>query len=281
MYSDLSSAQYAALLRPLRTDRVGKHKGHSHMQAWDIRRTMIRIFGFANWDQQVISCDLVREIETKTGDRSRWTVVYRVLMRLTIKDKYGEIMAVYEDGAAGGSSNQPLLDDAHDNALKTAMSQALKRCAINLGDQFGLALYNRGGQPDENDERFIFPVVGVTLLEPPRSDDETGTGQPELPADPVVLPGPDDEPQEPQDWPEVAAPPVEPEMISEEMFYSLDAMWDEIGYRDGAARRKVASMILRRNVEGFQTLTMAEAKLLSERLIEKRREVRLEGQTKS
>jgi hypothetical protein len=30
-------------------------------------------------------------------------------------------------------------------AIKTAESQAFKRCAINLGDQFGLSLYNNGG----------------------------------------------------------------------------------------------------------------------------------------
>jgi hypothetical protein len=29
-------------------------------------------------------------------------------------------------------------------AIKTAETQALKRCAINLGDQFGLSLYRNG-----------------------------------------------------------------------------------------------------------------------------------------
>ena len=34
--------------------------------------------------------------------------------------------------------------DAHDMAIKTAETQALKRAAINLGDQFGLSLYKKG-----------------------------------------------------------------------------------------------------------------------------------------
>jgi hypothetical protein len=45
--------------------------------------------------------------------------------------------------------------DVHDMAIKTAESQALKRCATNLGDQFGLSLY-RNGSAD--------PVVTVTLV---------------------------------------------------------------------------------------------------------------------
>lgn len=40
--------------------------------------------------------------------------------------------------------NQPSLGDAHDQAMKTALSQGLKRCAANLGDQFGMSLYNGG-----------------------------------------------------------------------------------------------------------------------------------------
>ena len=37
-----------------------------------------------------------------------------------------------------------MIGDAHDMALKTAESGALKRAATNLGDQFGLSLYNDG-----------------------------------------------------------------------------------------------------------------------------------------
>jgi hypothetical protein len=41
-------------------------------------------------------------------------------------------------------------------AIKTAESDALKRAAINLGDQFGLSLYNNGATA---------PVVIQTLSE--------------------------------------------------------------------------------------------------------------------
>ena len=38
--------------------------------------------------------------------------------------------------------NQASVGAAHDLAMKSAISQALKRCAANLGDQFGLSLYS-------------------------------------------------------------------------------------------------------------------------------------------
>jgi hypothetical protein len=51
--------------------------------------------------------------------------------------------ASYTEWAAGDATN-PTLADAHDQAIKTAESQAFKRCAVNLGDQFGLSLYKNG-----------------------------------------------------------------------------------------------------------------------------------------
>jgi hypothetical protein len=42
-------------------------------------------------------------------------------------------------------------------AIKTAESDALKRAAINIGDQFGLSLYNNGSTT---------PVVVKTLVAP-------------------------------------------------------------------------------------------------------------------
>jgi hypothetical protein len=41
-------------------------------------------------------------------------------------------------------------------ALKTASSDAMKRCAINLGDQFGLGLYDNGS---------LEPIVKATLVD--------------------------------------------------------------------------------------------------------------------
>lgn len=138
----LTHKQYSYLVQPLASIRVKPDgKGMSHLQAWDVRRHLIRVFGFGGFDVETIGVHLISQMEGKPG---RWTVVYRADVRLTIKGADGSIIARYEDSATGDAINQPSLGDAHDLALKTALSQGLKRCAVNLGDQFGLGLYNKG-----------------------------------------------------------------------------------------------------------------------------------------
>jgi len=143
----LTQGQVDALLAPLHPGRVRQLRGNSHLEAWDIRRHLIRVFGWGGWDFTVLSCEVVSERsqwEEKNPLKGRHSVVYRVTGRLTIRDPEGTVLAHFDDGATGDSQNQPSLGDAHDQALKTAMSQALKRCAANLGDRFGLSLYANG-----------------------------------------------------------------------------------------------------------------------------------------
>lgn len=142
----LTEQQVGFLLTPINDNRVRNLRGMSHLEAWDVRRQLIRIFGFEGFTIETLSLDLVAEREAKQGERSRWTIVYRAQVRLTVKATDGRPLAMFEDAAAGDAINQPSIGDAHDLAMKTALSQALKRCAVNLGDQFGLSLYNDGSK---------------------------------------------------------------------------------------------------------------------------------------
>jgi recombination DNA repair RAD52 pathway protein len=127
------------LLRPIDPSRVGKDgKGFSHVEAWDIRRTMNAIFGFGEWSADVTDMQLIYEEAKEVTGKTRWSVAYRARCSVTV---WG---AVYAEWAAGDATNYPSRADAHDQALKTAESQAFKRCCVNLGDQFGLSLYNGG-----------------------------------------------------------------------------------------------------------------------------------------
>jgi recombination DNA repair RAD52 pathway protein len=152
----LSDLQIAQLLRPVDPDRVGSDgKGFAHMEAWDIRRYLIRIFGFGGHDTDLLESTLIAETcipdHQKKDKNGRpygnpfdaWTVIYRVAVRLSVKVD-GIELGHWHGIATGDATNQPSRADAHDLALKTADSQALKRAATNLGDQFGLSLYNKG-----------------------------------------------------------------------------------------------------------------------------------------
>jgi hypothetical protein len=143
--------QITQLLKPIAKQRVLQDgKGHSHVSQQDVTAHLIRMFGFGGFDTEVLSIDCVFAEPTKsiskgkqTPDPNRYDVCYRALMRLTVKDAAGKPVAQYEDGSTATAQNQTL-GDGHDLAYKSAISLAKKRCAINLGDQFGLSLYNKG-----------------------------------------------------------------------------------------------------------------------------------------
>lgn len=198
--STLTDPQLKILLAPVNPKRVGSTRGLAHMEAWDIRRQLIRLFGFGGYSTETLALDLIAERETKQGEKSRWTVVYRAQVRLTIYGTDGKQLGFWDDGAAGDSVNQPSLGDAHDMAMKTALSQALKRCATNLGDQFGLSLYNDGSPA---------PVVNWSAAHPPKPvTDEPAQPMPALDADPPVKPEPQPEPQRDETPQQEPVPPV-------------------------------------------------------------------------
>lgn len=152
----ISKEQYERLLMNLPSSRVANRKQGNmtlaYLEAWDVKAHLIRFFGFGGWSADVIESSLAYEDK---GEKN-WNVGYKVVLRLTLHGAgpSGENVT-YTEAAVGSAIGARA--DAHDNAIKTAESDALKRCAINLGTQFGLSLYDQGSRKD---------VVGWTLREP-------------------------------------------------------------------------------------------------------------------
>lgn len=145
--SAFNTRQTQQLLAAIKPNRVLKDgKSHSHVSQQDITAHLIRVFGFGSFDTDIIKVECVYEQE-RVNDKgvlmNRWDVCYRALLRLTIRDTEGREVCHYEDGSTATAQNQTR-GDAHDLAYKSALSLAKKRAAINLGDQFGLSLYNKG-----------------------------------------------------------------------------------------------------------------------------------------
>ena len=148
----LTQIQRDTLLKPIRPARVKQTQGNANLEAWDVTAYLTKIFGFEGWDKEIIKLEMLFEMQDQ-AERTRnnakvmvpiWTVAYACDMRLILRDPNGEQVKFTEDTAVGDSINQPSRADAHDLARKAAVSQALKRCAKDLGDQFGLGLYNGG-----------------------------------------------------------------------------------------------------------------------------------------
>ena len=139
--------QVAQLLKPINGARVlSDGKGHAHVSQQDILAHLIRVFGFGNFDIEVMEADCIFEQERADANgvgTGRYDVCYRALVRLTIRDRAGQKVCQYENGSTATAQNQSR-GDAHDLAYKSSISLSVKRAAIALGDQFGLSLYNKG-----------------------------------------------------------------------------------------------------------------------------------------
>lgn len=142
-----SPEQVTQLLQPINPARVLRDgKGNAHVAQQDVTAHLTRIFGFGGWNKKLIDVHLVYETERLDNDgkpNKRWDVCYNATMRLEVKDRDGNLIAFFEDGSSGVAENQKR-GDAHDLARKSAISLSTKRAAKDLGDQFGLSLYNKG-----------------------------------------------------------------------------------------------------------------------------------------
>lgn len=152
----LTHEQYEQLLKPLNPSRVATRQGGggrqlSYLETWDVKAHLIRVFGFGGWSWEVQAAELA--FESESG--GKWNVGYKVIGHLYIP----AMPADYTE-AAVGSATLPQRGEAHDMAIKTAESDAIKRAAINLGTQFGLSLYNNGDTKDVVKATLVVPTLG-------------------------------------------------------------------------------------------------------------------------
>lgn len=196
----ITQEQHEILIRGINASRIEHRKqagmNLSYLSQHDVRAHLIRIFGFGGFDLTTLEAKLAFE----DNDGGKWNVGYQVTMQLVVKDKYGHHLACYSETAVG-TSTQGRRGEAHDMAMKTASSDAMKRCAINLGDQFGLSLYDNGSTS---------PIVRATLVNPHSA-----------PSQPVEAPV-SGEPTEPvqEDTPAHTAAPEALEAVAELASYS-------------------------------------------------------------
>lgn len=139
----LTDAQIKQLLEPINPKRVVRDgKGHNHVSQQDVLAHLIRVFGFGNFDTDVLNVECIFE-NPRDDAGKRFDVCYRAMVRLTIRTPDGVELCHYENGSTATAQNQTR-GDAHDLAYKSSISLSIKRAAIALGDQFGLSLYNKG-----------------------------------------------------------------------------------------------------------------------------------------
>jgi hypothetical protein len=176
--SILTDAQIRVLgATRLNPGRVKVLNGNSYLQAWDVKATLLRVFGWGGFSTEVLDTKIVKVREYAAGDighihmtgqkkdqpRTPQAIVM-VTMRLTLHNIGPTGQDVIHTETAVGMNSQWDIGEAIDTAAKTAESDALKRCAIFLGTQFGLSLYNNGALADVVNRVFV-PWQGKIMAE--------------------------------------------------------------------------------------------------------------------
>ncbi len=140
--------QIEELVKAINPAYVAKKQSNSYLAHHQARAEMNRIFGYGNWDVDVLDIELIYETALPgTGNKSD-TTYYRACYRgksvVTVRDLWGMPVASYAGVHAEANSNLPDRGEAHAMALTSLESYALRRALINMGDRFGLGLYNGG-----------------------------------------------------------------------------------------------------------------------------------------
>jgi recombination DNA repair RAD52 pathway protein len=174
----LSELQVRALTSPLNPARVSKRDNMSYLEAWDVKASLIKVFGFGGFSSELIESEIldVREVPQRANpSKFNQKVTAKAVVRLTIH----QTGSVYTEAAIAGSM-QPDITESMDMAIKSAESDALKRAAIFLGTQFGLSLYNAGRTQD-----VVQRILHPDMIWPPAppAEEKANTEEPE----PVIV----------------------------------------------------------------------------------------------
>ena len=166
----ITDYQLSALTAALNSQRISSRRQSgrnlSYLEAWDVKATLIRMFGFGGFSAEAEDCQIIRiennipktkgsgdnKVElpieySPDGQIKYGTANFRVTAMVRVKLTIHQTGAVYTEFASS-SQTGPDIGEVSDFAIKTAESDALKRAAIYLGTQFGLSLYDNGSTND-------------------------------------------------------------------------------------------------------------------------------------
>lgn len=121
----------------------GGGKTLSYLEGHTVIGRLNRVFGPLGWASQTSKLDLVfsGEVDNRYGKKSH-CVSYIAQVRLVVQGPDGKATEHTCTGYGDGmDANNP--GKAHELAVKEAETDALKRCAKNLGNSMGLELYDK------------------------------------------------------------------------------------------------------------------------------------------
>ena len=127
------------LAKPLDPKRItvgqnGPLRGIKYLEGEDVIRTANHIFGYGGWSFELLSQPWIVE-KGEQGDKHTPYEVWAAHGRLTVADAhFADVGTCVRQGLGSGGLEM---------AIKGAVTDCVKRCLRNMGDQFGLILYDK------------------------------------------------------------------------------------------------------------------------------------------
>lgn len=120
--------------------RVESGRTLSYLEGWYVIQVANEIFGPSKWARTFTGAglQLVFQEEKKTDKGIRYDIGYICEYKVTI-----EAFGVAEDVGYGIGQSYISKGDAHESAVKEAVTDALKRCLRSFGNAFGNCLYDK------------------------------------------------------------------------------------------------------------------------------------------
>ena len=138
-----SKEQIEILNEELNSNRIKtREKGNislSYIEGFDVIDTANTIFGFGNWDYAISKLELV---SSEINQNQNNVICYKAIVQVLVhSDDHSKDISREDVGFGTGVSK--ILADAHENAGKEAVTDALKRAMRSFGNQFGNSLYDK------------------------------------------------------------------------------------------------------------------------------------------
>lgn len=138
-----SKEQLEVLNSQLDSSRIKvREKGNiklSYIEGFDVIETANSVFGFGNWSYDISKLD---QVSQETNTNQNVVICYKAIVKLSVYDE-NHLKSISRHDVGYGTGVAKTLADAHENAGKEAVTDALKRSLRSFGNQFGNSLYDK------------------------------------------------------------------------------------------------------------------------------------------
>jgi DNA recombination protein Rad52 len=129
----------------------GGPKKLSYLEGWYVIARLNEVLGQGNWSYEIASMQLVHSGEVNGKQSVHY--IAQVMLKAHLGNGQDARQVYFSDVGYGDGTDKYNIGKAHELAAKEAVTDAVKRCAKNLGMSLGLALYDKSQENVDDEEK--------------------------------------------------------------------------------------------------------------------------------